>query len=230
MMEGLMGMSSSKKGRLPRKTLLSELENEWFRGSGTSDSHDDSMRETSREQSVVDGITNEKLPPLTTDSDTSLSTRADSPYPDGPTTAHTTPEPAQVKSFTQYLTSPGEVALNTLLTQTGLDRAFLDDCFEFIQDAQSVGLFDDEFGSQMYPSSEFDEMEDRMGMLGMITTKDQSDVVERKGLIGWIIRLLRRIFRAVWRWCRFLGVLVAAVVISVLRGPDEVLLENGEEW
>lgn len=230
MMEGLMGMSGSKKGgRMPRKTLLSELENEWFRGSGTSDSHDESLRETSREQSVVDGIA-EKVPPLTTDSDTSLSTRADSPF-DGPRTAHTTPEPAHVKaSFAQYLTSPGEVALNTLLTQTGFDRGFLDDCFELIQEAHSVGLFDDEFDSQMYPSSEFDEMEDRMGMMGMIATKDQSEVVERKGLIGWIIRLLRRIFRAIWRWCRFLGVLVAAVVISVLRGPDEVLLENGEEW
>lgn len=46
-----------------------------------------------------------------------------------------------------------------------------------------------------------------------------------KSFLGRIRRLVRQFFRAVWRWCRFAVILTTAVLISVWKGPKDLLIE-----
>ncbi|KAI9495368.1 hypothetical protein BDB00DRAFT_814393 [Zychaea mexicana] len=46
-----------------------------------------------------------------------------------------------------------------------------------------------------------------------------------KTFLGRIRRIVHHFFRAVWRWCRFAMILTTAVLISLWRGPEGMLIE-----
>jgi len=73
-----------------------------------------------------------------------------------------------------------------------------------------------------------DDDADSLAVMQMNHNEVQKNLGFFGRLFSWIFRMIRRIFRMIWRWCRFWGVLVAALLISIWKGPD-ALLEK-EAW
>ncbi|KAK9763247.1 hypothetical protein K7432_010253 [Basidiobolus ranarum] len=53
---------------------------------------------------------------------------------------------------------------------------------------------------------------------------DSEEVIPRRGIFGWIGRLVKYLVKSILKWCRFLFFLSMAVVIAIYRGPDGATL------
>ncbi|KAK9762973.1 hypothetical protein K7432_010763 [Basidiobolus ranarum] len=54
--------------------------------------------------------------------------------------------------------------------------------------------------------------------------EDSEEVMPRRGLFGWVGRLVKYLVKSILKWCRFLFFLSMAVVIAIYRGPDGAAL------
>ncbi|KAF7731808.1 hypothetical protein EC973_008323 [Apophysomyces ossiformis] len=109
------------------------------------------------------------------------------------------------------------------------ERNVLDDALSFL-DGLSSGEDDGGFSEDMYfllgrpdlccrPLSEIKEV-----------MSEHRRMEKKRSWLGKTLEShMRTILYTGWRWCRFIGVLSLAIVVSLLRGPDEFLAEEDED-
>ncbi|KAI9274651.1 hypothetical protein BDA99DRAFT_545574 [Phascolomyces articulosus] len=156
---------------------------------------------------------------------------------------------------TFYNAPTAEDALESVLSKaSGIDKDLLDEALSFISrledehdndkcldlqeyDIQPTNLdyFSDEEEEEDMDVSTmelFDSQQQRYPTMDLYpTVNHQNDfqvarVTQRpKTFLGRLRRLVHHFFRAVWRWCRFAMILTTAVLISVWRGPEGMMIE-----
>ncbi|CAG8747712.1 6716_t:CDS:1, partial [Ambispora leptoticha] len=68
--------------------------------------------------------------------------------------------------------------------------------------------------------------EDEFTFLDTFKEDDEKAMLRREWFFRRWARAVYRFLRAIWRWCRFLVLICAAVVMALYRGPDDVLPDD----
>ncbi|CAG8476629.1 403_t:CDS:2 [Ambispora gerdemannii] len=68
--------------------------------------------------------------------------------------------------------------------------------------------------------------EDEFTFLDTFKEDDEKAMLRREWFFRRWARAIYRFLRAIWRWCRFLVLICAAVVMALYRGPDDVLPDD----
>ena len=158
------------------------------------------------------------------------------------------------KALATFYNAPtADSALETVLSKaSGIDKELLDEALSFIgriedehdndkcldlheYDIQDDDDYSDDDDDDMDVStmelfgSQEQEHYPTMDLYPTLTQKDNFQVARvtqrPKTFLGRLRRLVRHFFRAVWRWCRFAMILTTAVLISVWRGPEGMMIE-----
>ncbi|RUS17175.1 hypothetical protein BC937DRAFT_90302, partial [Endogone sp. FLAS-F59071] len=217
---------SGRDGGIKRRTkpsLLSELENEFIKD----------MKQGKEMGSITESEENVE----SSDLSMTASTEASELSADK-TAARTGSATANLTetSLASLYMSPAEMALESLLQQAGMktcQMAQLQPMANYMEEAFD-DYDDDEYGYEYERGSSYmtdigdDDDSDSLAVMQMPSNEVQKNLGFFGRLFSWIFRLIRRIFRMIWRWCRFWGVLAAALLISIWKGPDAVL--EKEAW
>jgi len=65
--------------------------------------------------------------------------------------------------------------------------------------------------------------DDEFQFLDEFKEDDEKAMRRREWFFRRWARAIFRFLRSIWRWCRFLVLLCAAVIMALYRGPDDVL-------
>ncbi|KAI8379703.1 uncharacterized protein BYT42DRAFT_495340 [Radiomyces spectabilis] len=132
------------------------------------------------------------------------------------------------RNLTSFYNAPGDYALKTFLSTTNLmhDEAALNNAMDFFnRTANEDKDFSDLFGplDQEYLHASYDIYPPVSDTY--ITPSSKSGANSKRSqppgsIYGRILYLIKRIFRAVWRWCRFAIILATAVMINLWQGPE----------
>ncbi|CAO3675530.1 unnamed protein product [Umbelopsis vinacea] len=187
---------------LHKKSLLSELESEWFKGMSQKSQNTSSAGHTSSISRMLD------FAQATEDSLLSFYNN-----------------PAEYALST--ILSGNGITNPSILDEAVqfINRLEADDdfghCFSLTDD--SISDFDavdlPDFG--LYPDcDELVEAIDDNGLVVVLAPKRKAAISSK------MRRILKSFFRTIWKWCRFAMILTAAVLINLWHGPSSMLIEN----
>ncbi|KAI7860822.1 hypothetical protein BDC45DRAFT_542899 [Circinella umbellata] len=219
-----------------RNTLLGELETEWLKRNNST---------TTNNSTPLSSLSSSSLsPPPPQKQETK-------PALNNFSSLNNVSQFTEKALATFYNAPTADSALESVLSKaSGIDKELLDEALSFIgriedehdndkcldlheYDIQDDDDYSDDEDMDVSTMDLFgSQQQDQYPTMDLYPTLSQEDsfqvarVTQRpKTFLGRLRRLVRHFFRAVWRWCRFAMILTTAVLISVWRGPEGMMIE-----